>query len=107
MRLDPAARQRATDLQRLPMVVAGPNGERNMPVENLFTGYFETALAKDELIVALRVPQQNNRSAAYLKVTTGSAEDWPAVGVAVALEGGGGVTRSRRNLQRQRAESGP
>jgi carbon-monoxide dehydrogenase medium subunit len=66
--------------------VAGPSGERTIAVEELFAGYFETVLDKNELIAALRVPPQGNKRAAYLKVTTGSAEDWPALGVAVALD---------------------
>jgi carbon-monoxide dehydrogenase medium subunit len=65
----------------------GPNGQREIAVEDLFTGYFETVLANNELIAELRIPPQGKTRAAYLKVTTGSAEDWPALGVAVALEG--------------------
>jgi carbon-monoxide dehydrogenase medium subunit len=34
----------------------------------------------------LRIPKQGNKRAAYLKVTTGCADDWPALGVAVALD---------------------
>jgi aerobic carbon-monoxide dehydrogenase medium subunit len=33
----------------------------------------------------VRVPAQAAARAAYCKVTTGSADDWPALGVAVAL----------------------
>ena len=33
---------------------------------------------------------------AYLQVTTGSAEDWPALGVAVALEAEGSTIKSAR-----------
>jgi carbon-monoxide dehydrogenase medium subunit len=76
--------------------VAGPNGERNIAVEDLFAGYFETVLAKNELIVALRIPPQGRKRAAYLKVTTGSADDWPALGVAVALEAEGAAVKSAR-----------
>jgi aerobic carbon-monoxide dehydrogenase medium subunit len=76
--------------------VAGPQGERNIAVENLFAGYFETVLKKDELIAALRIPPQGHRRTAYLKVTTGSADDWPALGVAVALETDGLAVKSAR-----------
>jgi len=68
------------------VVAAGPKGERTVAVEDLFAGYFETVLGKSELICELRVPAQGKKRAAYLKVTTGSADDWPALGVAVALE---------------------
>jgi carbon-monoxide dehydrogenase medium subunit len=80
--------------------VVGANGaqaaERTIAVEDLFAGYFETVLAKNELIAELRIPPQGRSRAAYLKVTTGSAEDWPALGVAVALESKGSTIKSAR-----------
>ena len=78
------------------VAVTGPKGERNIALENLFAGYFETVLAKNELIAELRIPPQGRSRAAYLKVTTGSAEDWPALGVAVALESEGSAVKSAR-----------
>jgi len=74
----------------------GQTGEHNIPVEKLFAGYFETVLKKNELITALRIPPQGRTRAAYLKVTTGSAEDWPALGVAVALEADGPAVKTAR-----------
>jgi carbon-monoxide dehydrogenase medium subunit len=38
------------------------------------------------LIAEVIVPKQDARRAAYLKCTTRSADDWPALGVAVVLE---------------------
>jgi carbon-monoxide dehydrogenase medium subunit len=76
--------------------VVGPDGARTIAVEDLLAGYFETVLAKNELIAELRVPAQGTARAAYLKVTTGSAEDWPALGVAVALEADGPNVKSAR-----------
>src|SRR5207248_11308175 len=67
------------------VLAVGNKGERTIALEDLFTGYFETVLAKNEIIAACRVPAQGATRAAYLKVTTGSAEDWPALGVAVAF----------------------
>jgi carbon-monoxide dehydrogenase medium subunit len=78
------------------MSVAGPQGVRELAVEDLFTGYFETVLKKNELIAELRVPAQDGKRAAYMKVTTGSADDWPALGVAVAIEGDGTSVKSVR-----------
>jgi carbon-monoxide dehydrogenase medium subunit len=78
------------------MLVAGPTGVRELAVEDLFTGYFETVLKKNELIAELRVPAQDGKRAAYMKVTTGSADDWPALGVAVAVEGDGTSVKSAR-----------
>src|SRR6266481_7227930 len=75
------------------VTVAGRSGERTIAVEDLFAGYFETVLARDELIVELIVPPQERRRAAYLKCTTRSADDWPALGMAVALRADGNVVR--------------
>ena len=74
--------------------IVGPSGERSMPVEDLLTGYYETALAKNELITQVRVPAQGSARAAYLKFTAGSADDWPALGVAVALDMAGSSVKS-------------
>jgi carbon-monoxide dehydrogenase medium subunit len=63
----------------------GPGGEREIPVERLFTGYLTTVLGNDELITALHVPPQDGRRAAYAKVTARSADDWPALGIAVSI----------------------
>ena len=67
--------------------IAGPGGERTAPVESLYTGYLETTLGRNELITRIDVPAMGKRRAAYLKCTTRSADDWPAVGVAVVLDG--------------------
>jgi aerobic carbon-monoxide dehydrogenase medium subunit len=76
--------------------VAGPEQERRIAVEDLFAGYFETILQKNELISELRIPAQGKSRAAYIKVTTGSAEDWPALGVAVSLERAGSAIKTAR-----------
>ena len=67
------------------ILAVGPLGERSLPVEELLTGYYETALARDELITEVRVPAQPATRTVYFKVTAGSADDWPALGVAVAI----------------------
>jgi carbon-monoxide dehydrogenase medium subunit len=69
------------------VTIAGPKGERTSRVEELYRGYLETTLGRDELITQVQVPAMGARKAAYLKCTTRSADDWPAVGVAVVLEG--------------------
>jgi len=78
------------------VAVTGPKGERSVAVEDLFVGYFETVLQKNELISQLRIPPQGKSRAAYMKVTTGSVEDWPAVGVAVSLQLDGSTISSAR-----------
>jgi aerobic carbon-monoxide dehydrogenase medium subunit len=78
------------------IVVTGRAGERVIKVEDLFAGYYETVLARDELITELQIPFQGARRAAYLKCTTGSADDWPALGVAVSFEADGKAIRAPR-----------
>ena len=68
------------------IVVADPKAERTMPLEQLHAGYLQTTLAPNELIAEVRVPVQGARRAAYLKCTTRSADDWPALGVAAVLD---------------------
>jgi aerobic carbon-monoxide dehydrogenase medium subunit len=78
------------------MTINGPKGERTLAVEDLFTGYYETVLDKDELIAELQIPSQGAKKASYFKVTTGSADDWPALGVAAVIEADGGSIKSAR-----------
>ena len=76
--------------------VVGGGGERTIPVEDLLTGYYETVLAKNELIAEVRVPAPGTARSAYCKVTTGSADDWPALGLAVTLAAEGATVKSAR-----------
>jgi carbon-monoxide dehydrogenase medium subunit len=76
------------------VTIAGPKGERTVPVEGLSTGYYETVLARDELVTAVIVPPLGKKRAAYLKCTTRSADDWPALGMAVVLETEGDAIRT-------------
>jgi carbon-monoxide dehydrogenase medium subunit len=78
------------------LTVAGPTGERSLPVEDLFCGYYETVLAKNELIAAVQIPAQRDKRAAYMKVTTGAVDDWPALGIAVVIDGDADAVRSAR-----------
>jgi carbon-monoxide dehydrogenase medium subunit len=71
------------------VTIAGPRGERSAPVQSLYAGYLETTLQRGELITQLEVPALGKRRAAYLKCTTRSADDWPALGMAVILDGDG------------------
>ena len=75
------------------VVVAGKSGERIIPVEELFTGYYETVLARDELITNVVIPAQGTRRSVYLKCTTRAVHDWPALGVAVSVDSDGGTVR--------------
>jgi len=78
------------------LTVIGPKGERKLAVEDLFAGYYETVLEKDELIAEVQVPSQGSKKASYFKVTTGSADDWPALGVAAVIDANGNAIKSAR-----------
>jgi carbon-monoxide dehydrogenase medium subunit len=75
------------------LVIVGPRGERTLALEALYAGYYETRLARDELIAQVLVHPQGPWRAAYLKCTTRSADDWPALGLAVALTTDGAALR--------------
>ncbi len=63
----------------------GPKGSRRIAIENLFAGYYETVLQRGELIADVIIPSQAGWSSAYLKCTTKTSDDWPALGVAASL----------------------
>ncbi len=75
------------------VTIMGPKTGRELPLEQLYAGYYETVLEKNELITAVTVPQTNGRKAAYMKVTSRVADDWPALGVAVSFALKDGVLR--------------
>jgi carbon-monoxide dehydrogenase medium subunit len=62
-------------------------GRREIPVEELVTGHYETSLEPDELITEVRVGGGVEK-AVYRKFRSRSHEDRPCVAVAAALAGG-------------------
>lgn len=67
------------------MVMQGPGGERSVKADDFFLGTYVTALAEDEILVALRMPAFQPRTGhAYekLKRKTG---DWATAAAAVVL----------------------
>jgi aerobic carbon-monoxide dehydrogenase medium subunit len=78
------------------LTAVSPAGERQLAVEDLFSGYYETVLGRNELIAEVRIPLQRSKKCWYSKVTTGSADDWPALGVAAVIDAFGDEIRSVR-----------
>ncbi len=66
---------------------------RTLAVADLYTGYYETALARNELIAEIIVPSQRGKRAAYIKCTTRAADDWPTLGIAASLTVDGDVVQ--------------
>jgi CO/xanthine dehydrogenase FAD-binding subunit len=66
--------------------VAGPAGQREVPVETIVIGPGRTALARGELVVAFRLPKPQDRSGdAYLRLIPRTEMDIAVVGAGVAL----------------------
>ncbi|MBV9594439.1 MAG: xanthine dehydrogenase family protein subunit M [Actinobacteria bacterium] len=59
----------------------GPEGTRRVAVDDFFTGYFETVLQPDELVVAIGTPRRMGAGWGYEKFTR-RANDWGIVTVA-------------------------
>jgi carbon-monoxide dehydrogenase medium subunit len=77
---DPPALLEALDAR---IIARSVKGERQIPIEELITGYYETSLRPDELLVEVRIPQNAGR-AVYRKFRSRSSEDRPCVAVAAA-----------------------
>jgi carbon-monoxide dehydrogenase medium subunit len=78
-------------------VIAGPRGERTVPIADFFTGVRKTVLAPNELLVELIVPPPGAHSGGqYLRHTPRRELDIAVVGVASQLTlAGGRCTRAR------------
>ena len=63
------------------LVARGPSGDRTIAAADFFTGPFDTALAQDEVLVEIRVP--NVVQGVHLKHSR-RAQDWATVGVTAA-----------------------
>jgi carbon-monoxide dehydrogenase medium subunit len=68
-------------------VVRGPNGSRTVAAADFATGFLETVLEPDELLVEVRVPKATGEAWGYQKFTR-RAIDWATVAVAVQTRGG-------------------
>ncbi len=83
---------------RATCVVAGPNGQREVPVESIATGPGRTSLKPGEFIVEFRLPKRPPRSGdAYLRFIPRTEMDIAVVGAAVSvtLDAGGICTDAR------------
>jgi carbon-monoxide dehydrogenase medium subunit len=66
------------------MVLAGPNGRREVAASDFFVDLFTTALRPDELLVEVRVPRLEGWQTHYAKVGR-TAQSWATVAVAAAV----------------------
>jgi len=88
---DPAAELPACALALdATMLVQGPRGVRTVAARNFFTGLFETALAADEILVAVEVPLQPAARWGFAELSRRSG-DYAMVGL--AAHGAAGALR--------------
>ena len=71
------------------IVVGSERGERKVPAAEFWTGYRQTALAHDELILRIRLPIAADRETRFRKVGTRRAQAISKVVMAVAWRGDG------------------
>ena len=82
------------------VAVRGPKGERSIPVAEFFEGLLTTALADDEILTEIRIPEPAERSGgAYLKLER-KVGDYATAGAAcvVVLAADGMISSARIGL---------
>jgi carbon-monoxide dehydrogenase medium subunit len=78
------------------VVVRGPDGERRLPIDDLFVDLYTTALQQGELITAIVIPlPQGGSGSAYEKLER-QVGDFAIVGVAVSIAVQDGTIASAR-----------
>jgi CO/xanthine dehydrogenase FAD-binding subunit len=82
-------------------VIVGPNGRREIPVEQVPTGPGRTSLAKGEFVLEFKLPPRPPRSGdAYLRFIPRTEMDIAVVGcgISLTLDAGGTCTAARVSL---------
>lgn len=82
------------------LLLASANGQREVPIDQFFTGYRKTVLQPGELLVAVKIPavrEGTTRICRALKISKRREMDISIVsaGIAVELDSRGRVTRAR------------
>src|SRR2546430_12868672 len=84
------------------VMLAGPDGEREAPVESLYKDDGIDYLAKQpyEVVTAVRLPPSPRTLSAYVKLRRRGSIDFPIAGAAVAIELDGDVVECRGSALR-------
>lgn len=80
------------------IVARSQRGQRTIPIDGFFTGYYATVLAQDEIVTEILIPQQPaGNGTAFLKFLPATQDDYATVSVAarVTLNGNGTVAEAR------------
>ena len=72
---------------RATLVLAGPDGTRDVAADDFFTGFLTTAASPSELLTEIRIPVAMHTSFGFQKFRR-RAQDWAIVGCAVAVGDG-------------------
>jgi carbon-monoxide dehydrogenase medium subunit len=68
------------------VLIAGPTGERQLPLEEFFVDYYQTRLRPDELVIGVQVPLPVSGSGSvFLKFLPRTADDYATVAVAATV----------------------
>jgi len=68
------------------LVIRGQSGDRTVPASQFFTGVFQSAVGRSEMLVEVRVPKLTaSGGSAYVKMSR-RAQDWATVAVAAVVE---------------------
>ena len=78
------------------MVAAGPNGRREIAAADFFVDFFTSALAWDEVLVAVRVPKLGEGWGYDYQKFHRTAQSWAIVGVAAAVRRDNGTIAEAR-----------
>jgi aerobic carbon-monoxide dehydrogenase medium subunit len=63
------------------LVILGPHGRREVPVDDFFLGFYETAVGPQDMLLEIRLPLRAGQGWGYEKFVR-RANDWAIVGVA-------------------------
>jgi carbon-monoxide dehydrogenase medium subunit len=79
------------------VVARSPRGERMLPMGDVVTGFYRTALAADEVVTGIVVPPWDaGARSVYVKFVTRSSEDRPCVAVAAVVKKRGAICEDLR-----------
>jgi xanthine dehydrogenase small subunit len=77
--------------------IAGPDGERSVPLSEFFQSYRQTSLAGRDVLVSIRIPKPLAADTRFYKIAKRRTDDIStiAAGIAVTLDASGLVARAR------------
>ena len=68
------------------LIIQGPSGVREVAADSFFTGFLETDLGDDEMLIEVRIPKVPDARWSFQKFNR-RAQDWAIVGAAVMVDG--------------------